>query len=304
MKLGKGIKLALITAVISGVAIFVNKFAVGAITPPLVFTGTKNTLVAILVLSWLGVSGKWRLVWRLRRSEIWKLGLIGLIGGAVPFYLFFTGLAQIPAINGALIHKTLVLWVAVLAIPLLKEKLSALQVLGIVLLFGGNVAVGGFEGFKYSQGELMVLGATMLWAVENVIAKKVLKTVDADLVVTARMGLGSIILLGMAVWQYPDSVGAIHELPLQSWGWILLTAGTLLGYTMTWYRALKLAPAITVPSILVGSTLVTNVLSAIFVTHQWTWGMGAQAGVIGGGLVLFLGMRDIIGSVKENRLIK
>jgi glucose uptake protein GlcU len=62
---------------------------------------------------------------------------------------------------------------------------------------------------------------------------------------------------------------------------------TLLGYIMTWFRALKYASAITVTSVLVASTLITNVLSAIFVTHAWTELMGVQAVLMIVGVMMF-----------------
>ncbi len=294
MRLKKGVYWALLAALISGVAIFVNKFAVGAIQPPLVFTATKNTGVALLVISWIVMSGKWRDLKKLgsAKQNIIGLVLIGVVGGAVPFYLFFTGLAQIPAINAALIHKSLVLWVALLTWPLLKERLSGLQILAIVILFGSNLVVGGFEGFKYSTGELMVLGATVLWAVEQMIIKLVVKEVDPDLIIAFRLGIGSIILLSMSFWMYPGFIGQVLSLSVDQFLWMLVTMITLVSTLMAWYRALKMAPVILVATILVGATLVTNVLSAIFVTHQWTWEMGLQAGLIISGVGLFVAVAE------------
>ena len=46
----KGIYLSLATAIISGVSIFVNKFAVEAIKPALYFTSIKNFSVALLLV--------------------------------------------------------------------------------------------------------------------------------------------------------------------------------------------------------------------------------------------------------------
>jgi drug/metabolite transporter (DMT)-like permease len=282
----KGIYLAIITAFISGIAIFVNKFAVDIISPPLIFTTVKNFGVGFLILGIILAFKKWKLVKNLKKRELVYLALIGIIGGSIPFYLFFTGLSQIPAINAAIIHKSLVLWVAILAIPFLKEKLTKLQLLAVTLLFAGNYIVGGFKGFEFSNGELLVLIATMFWAVENVLAKKILPTVDPDIVTAARMGFGSLILLGAAVITVPSGLANVLNLSLTQWLLMILTIATLLGYVMSWYRALKFAPAITVASILVASTLVTNVLSAIFITHVWTAQMGIQALVILLGVIL------------------
>ena len=86
----KGIYLALVTASVSGVSIFINKFAVGAISPPLVFTAVKNTGVAFLVISLLLFSRKYKLLGSISKKDALYLLLIGVVGGAIPFYLFFT----------------------------------------------------------------------------------------------------------------------------------------------------------------------------------------------------------------------
>ncbi len=284
----KGIYLALLTAFISGIAIFINKFAVTAIQPPVMFTAVKNAGVGILILSLLLASRKWKLVKKLTRRELIYLFLIGIIGGSIPFYLYFTGLTQIPAANAAIIHKSLVIWVALMAIPLLKEKMSALQIFGVILLFGANLLVGGFAGFTFLEGEFLILIATIFWAIENVLAKKILPTVDPDIVTAARMGFGSIILMLAAGITAPAALAKSLSLTSTQWFFMIITIATLLGYVMTWYRALKYAPATTVTSVLVASTLVTNVLSAIFITHTWTVLMGIQAVLMIMGIALFL----------------
>lgn len=283
----KGIYLALITAFISGIANYVNKFAVAAIQPPLVFTAVKNAGVGLLIIAILLVLRKRKQLKKVKKREWLYLILIGIIGGSVPFYLFFTGLSQIPAINASLIHKTLVIWVALLAIPLLKERLSPLQIFAVIILFGSNLFIGGFKGFQYSDGEIYVLLATMLWAVENILAKRILPKVDPDIVTAARMGFGSIILLTAAWASAPTALLKSLSLTSTQWFWLLLTMATLLGYVSSWYRALKLAPATTVTAVLVAGTLVTNLLTVIFETHTFNVMTAIQSGLIIFGIALF-----------------
>lgn len=283
----KGIYFALITALISGIANYVNKFAVTAIQPPLVFTAIKNVGVGLLIIAILLSFGKRKHLKKIQKKECVYLLLIGIIGGSVPFYLFFTGLSQIPAINAALIHKTLIIWVALLAIPLLKERLSPLQIFAVTLLFGSNLFIGGFKGLQYSTGEMYVLLATMLWAVENILAKKILPKVDPDIVTSARMGFGSIILLAASWISAPVALQNSLSMTSTQWFWLILTMITLLGYVAAWYRALKLAPVTTVASILVAGTLVTNLLTVTFETHTINLSLVIQSGLVIIGIVLF-----------------
>lgn len=235
-------KYAFLAAIISGFSIYINKFAVAAMPSPILFTALKNLLVGLVFLF---------LVKKFVLSK--KLILVSLLGGALPFYLFFTGLSQIPAVNGAILQKTLIIWVALLAIPLLKEKLTFTNLIAVGLLFFGNIFVGGFNGFKFSNGELMVLASAILWSAETVIIKKI--NLEPNLVAVFRMLGGSLILLPFA------PVSQIVNFSSSQWLWILATSAILFAYVSLWLRALKNLPAITVTSILVLSTLVTNLLS-------------------------------------------
>ena len=280
----KGIYLAFITALISGFSIFLNKYAVGIVTPPLYFTAVKNAVVALLILLVVINSKKLSSLKNLSRKELGLLLSIGVIGGSIPFYLFFTGLSQVSAINAAIIQKLMIVWVALLAGPILKEKLTKLQFTAVTVLFLSNFVIGGFKGFTFSTGELMIFASTLFWAVEYMLARKVLKSVDPDVVVLFRMGIGSLLLLG-ATFFTPTAKNV--KLDSQSLFWMTLSVGLLFGYVISWYRALKFAKATTVVSILVASTLITNVLSAIFVTKTVTPEIAVQTALIIVGSVLF-----------------
>ena len=263
MRYAKGFKLALITAGFSGIAVFLNSLTVKAVGDALVFTTVKNLGVG-LILVWVLVRKK--VNW-LEVKQNWKqLGLIGLIGGALPFYLFFKGLLLVNPMQASLIHKTLVLWIGLLGFGILKERLSLKQGLALMGIFGVNALMGGFSGWRWGRGEIMILGATILWAVENIVAKQVLKNVTAELVAGARMIIGSLILLLVTVGS--GKLGLIFNLNGWQWGMTLVSIGLLFGYVMSWYKALKLAPVSLVGTVLAGGSLITSGLNAVFITQS------------------------------------
>ena len=259
--------LALGTALISGLNVFIGKIGVTAIKDPIVFTTLKNAAVAVLLLGTFMVFRRWHEVRALTKQHWLKLLAIGIVGGSVPFALFFIGLSRTTALNATLIHKTLFLWVLLLAIPILKERMTRGQWIGIGMVAAANLFIGGFQGFKLNAGELMILGATILWAVENIIAKKVLKNVSSLTVSAARMVFGSVILMVFVAMR--GGGDAATQLTAVQWGWTLLSSALLVGYVLTWYAALKRAPATYVAVLLVPATLITNVLTAVFITHAF-----------------------------------
>ncbi|HCC21848.1 hypothetical protein A2480_02225 [Candidatus Uhrbacteria bacterium RIFOXYC2_FULL_47_19] len=276
--------LALITAAISGTNTFLAKFALNSFSSPVAYTTLKNALVAIALVGILLALKKRHELSQLSKRQILTLLAVGLIGGAIPFVLFFTGLTMTSATSAALIHKTLFIWVAIMAVPLLKERVSVLQWLGIIALFGANLLIGGFKGFEFNIGELMILGATLMWSVENVLAKKLLTDLSAITVSGARMIIGSAALIVYLL--VTEGLPNLTAVSGAEWGWTLLTSALLLGYVITWYSALKRAPATYVATLLVLATLVTNVLSAIFITHKFTWPQAVAAALFVGGASL------------------
>jgi drug/metabolite transporter (DMT)-like permease len=232
----------------------------------LVFTTVKNLGVAAIIgvvllrqkIDWQAVKRAWK-----------PLVAIAIIGGSVPFYLFFKGLTLSSPAVGALIHKTLIFWVALWAIPVLKEKINYKQWLALALIFGSNFLIGGLPRLTWGVGESMILGATVLWAIENIIAKKTLAKIPVDVVVGARMILGSALLLLAVVGS--GKMGLIFKLNLSQWLMTLVSIGLLSGYVMSWYRALKVSSVTMVATVLTLATIITNILSAIFITRLFNF---------------------------------
>ncbi len=285
-KLKLAIALALSTAIISGTNNFLTKIAVTAVADPVVFTFLKNGIVATLLIGLLIGTSRWREILSLSKHDLTKLTAIGIIGGSLPFILFFTGLTMIPAINAAFIHKTLFIWIALMAVPILKERLGRLQLAALILLLGGNLVLFGLPQFSGSRGELMVLAATLLWAIENIIAKKTLLTLSSPLVASARMTIGSLIILIVIAWQ--GKLSLLITLSPAQWGWTLLTSALLTGYVLTWYTALKNAPAILVASLLVPATLITNSLTAVFISGNFPTTQLISGTLLALGIVLII----------------
>src|SRR3989339_2183939 len=106
MNKNKGLVLILSTAVISGLSIFISKFGVSVINP-YIFTGWKNIVVAVLAVGWILALKDWQILKSLNKKKwLWLVG-VGLIGGSIPFLLFFKGLSLTTAAQGSFIHKTM-----------------------------------------------------------------------------------------------------------------------------------------------------------------------------------------------------
>jgi len=258
----RGIAFALGAAAISGVAVFLNADAVKAFPSGTVATTYKN-LVAVVLLAGATALAAARqpgtaLARPRRAGQWWGLATVAVVGGSIPFVLFFEGLARATSVRAAFLQKTLVIWVALLALVVLRERLRPTHLAAIGLLVWGQAAVGGgVSGLSGGRGETMILAATLLWAVEVVVAKRLLASLPTLTVALARMGGGVVLLLA---W-----TAATKGLPVPDagqLGWALLTGAILAGYVACWYGALARAGAIDVTAVLVLAAPVTALLDA------------------------------------------
>jgi drug/metabolite transporter (DMT)-like permease len=260
-----GIGLAVGAATISGVAVYLNGRGLQRWSSPTTYTTAKNLVAALLLLGVTaaltarGSADGWTAP--TRRFDRWGLVAIGVVGGSVPFVLFFEGLARTGPTDAAFLQKTLVVWVAVLAVPLLGERLRPVHVAAIAaLLVGQALLQGGAEPAGARTGVLMILAATLLWSGEVVLAKRVLRQVSPLSVAVARMALGSVVLLGWLAVK--GDLADLADAGASAWGWALLTGIILAAYVSTWLFALARAQAIDVTAVLVLGAVITAVLSA------------------------------------------
>lgn len=288
-----GIALALVTAVVSGVSIYVNGHAVRHFGDAAVYTTAKNAVAGLLLLAGLGVGRSARRRGGLRPpagAATWpKLLVVAVIGGSVPFVLFFEGLARAEATQASFIQKTLVVWVALLAVPLLRERFRLPHALAVALLVAGQAWLAGRVGtVAFGTGEAMILAATLLWAVEVVYVKHLLAELPPRLLAAARMGAGTLLLL--AWLGVSGTAGQLVRLDRDQWGWVLLTGLLLTAYVASWYAALARAQAVDVTAVLVFGAAVTAVLSGAADGAAVSAG-GVALVVAGSALAAFLALR-------------
>lgn len=293
MRTRQGLALALTAAVISGFAVYTNSYGVRAFGSATVYTTAKNLVAAVAIAAALAVAGR-RMpregFTRPRGAVQWGgLAAVAVVGGSVPFILFFEGLARVSSGDAAFIQKTLVVWVALLAVPLLGERIGPWHVAAIAgLVWGQAILGGGVGGIRLGSGEMMILAATVLWAIETVIARKLLLGLSALTVATARMGGGVVILIGYTLattrWSTLTAIGW-HQ-----WSWALATGLILAAYVATWYGALARAGAIDVTALLVPGAIITALLQAGTKTLTPLW-PGLVLVAAGGALVLLLAAR-------------
>jgi drug/metabolite transporter (DMT)-like permease len=287
---GPGLFLVFLTALISGVSTFVNSYALAG-TNSDAFVTVRNLAVAVMIVP-VAFIGSRAASARLGRADWSRLVAIGLVGGAIPFLLFFRGIQLASAAGGAttasFFYRTLFLMATVLGVVVLRERLRWRVALGAGLLLGGSYLMLSLTSPVLTDGSLYVVAATALWAVEYTISKRALQNLPSGTVALGRMGIGSLALLGYL--GFTSQLGAIPAMTGNDWLWVLISAAFLMAFVATWYAGLKWVELGTATSILVLGYPVTFLLGVLARGSGFTMGQALGVGVVVAGVAAIVGL--------------
>ncbi len=237
-----GTLLAVLAAVVSGFSIVANKVFIVDLDP-IVFTSIRALLIGIVCFAISSIECNFK--YKKFKKVSWKyLIAIGLIGGSIAFLLFFTGLKLTTGGRAGFLQKTLPIYVTIFAFLFLKEKITKKQVFALIIMFIGIIVLTSSQidpaifWSDPSLGDLLIIFATVLWAIEYTVSKYTIIKKESIFVVTfGRMFFGAIILFAIAVlW---DKIYLLFELTAQQLFNIYISTIILFYYVFLWYLSMK-----------------------------------------------------------------
>lgn len=289
--MNKGIVFAVLTAMISGISVFINGIAV-KLSDPVIYTLMKNSGALLFLLAIVFLFNEWSKFRGLSRKQLGCLVLIGIIGGSIPFAMFFTGLSMSGAAASSFIYRSLFLFAGIFGYLVLNEKIQKKDVAAGLLLVAGNfLLIPGELAFEF--GHALVLGATVLWALEYTISRKLLKDLDQITVMVSRMLFGSAVLFG-----YLGATGSLVEVVIDSslLLWLGLTSLILAGFVLSWYTALKHLPVLHATTILATGGIITSLLNLLFLGKAVAFAEASGLALILLGAVLMVASANAVKS--------
>jgi len=225
----------------------------------------------------------------------WKgLLLVGALNSAIPFVLFTFAALSITAGLSSIVNATTPLWTAVVAFVWLRQGLTRLRVLGLVIGFAG-VAFLAWDKASFKPGAdhsgfwavLACLGATLCYGLAANATKRFLSGAAPLVVATGSQFAAALMLALPAAWLWPAvPPGAV------AWGALLALAAlcTALAYILYFRLMSRVGP--------------TNAVSVTFLIPLFAilWGAlflgeAVTAQMVAGGAIVLVGIALALGLV-------
>ncbi len=220
------------------------------------------------------------------------LAFLGFVG-----YHLFLNLGEtdpgVTAGTASLIIASAPAFMALLAIPVLKERLGRIQALGIALAFAGlGVMIllarpqSAYE-FRASEGALIVVPPAIFSALYAVLGKNYLRRFPPFTFVAWTLLLATVLLLPVVLAFGPTFTRDVTSMGLDAWAAVAFLGvfPTFVGYGI-WFRALARIPAASAGAYIYASTLVAVIGGVLLLQEPVTLGTVAGGGMIIAGVVL------------------
>jgi len=254
-----GYALAVVAAVVSGISVYVNSLGVKTFSDPVLYTALKDGLVGLILLVPLAASPRRRAEYRRLSPRTWGwLIALALTGGSIPFALFFSGLKTTTAATGAVLNHFQFVLVAVFAVLFLKERIKPALWAGFAVLLLGTLLGTNLGALKWNEGAVLIAASAVLFAIDFVIAKHLLSGLSTLTVMTARMTLGTAILLAYLV--AIGHLGPVTHLTLAQVQFVLVTGLLLFGFVVCTFTAIRLVSVSAVLAIGAAAPIITTLL--------------------------------------------
>ncbi len=232
----------------------------------------RFVVVCIILLVFIPLQSK-RLS-TLQKKDIMPIFLLGFFG-VIGYHLGLNyGEQFVSAGAASLIIATIPVFVVIMSIIYLKEKITIKKGIGILLSLSGVIIISlyGTAGAKieidYIYGAIGVLFAALMGAFYTIAGKKMLKRYTGLSLTVYAMLLGSI---GLIPFVNKDLPSQVLNLSPTSWGALIFLGifSTITAYTL-WYIALETKDASEISSYLYGIPVVSTIISYFLIDERIT----------------------------------
>jgi len=209
----------------------------------------------------------------IERRDWPRLLWLGFLGLPINQFFYLYGLGFSTAANGALLYATTPVFVLILSHFILKEKITARRIVGILLAFAGVATIIFERGIDlssdYAFGNLTILCAVIAWALFTVQGKPMVLKYGAIRTTALAMTMGMILFLPIGL--FSASRFDFSSIDVSHWaGVAYLGLGTSVFGYMLWYYALGKIDTAKAAVFANGQPIFATILAVIFLQYSIT----------------------------------
>lgn len=180
------------------------------------------------------------------KEDFLDILVISILGGVLAPILLFYGLERIDASEAVILTNAQIIFTVLLSSLFFGEKPNGIiGYSGIIIVFVGLfVATTELDTsgslFKYEPGKIMIVGAMLVWAIDNNISRRLTKrsTIWPAKIAMLKFLIGGIILFGIATIAVEESSSSFHSrlqiidslLLIKPSEWLIIIAVSLFGF--------------------------------------------------------------------------
>lgn len=197
--------------------------------PPLFLTFLRFVVVALILVPFT----------RITRDQLRYLVPLAFTFGFMHFSLLFVGMKYTDAGTGAIVVQLGTPFAMILAMIILKEKLTLIQMAGIALSLTGVVVLAGSPTIPAWWVLCLLLCSAAGWAISNMIVKQ--SPSIKPLTMTGWLCFFAIPMVGVASWFLEtDQINSLVHSTWRGWFGILYSAiaSSIVAYSL-WYSLLR-----------------------------------------------------------------
>ncbi|MBL4599270.1 MAG: DMT family transporter [Rhizobiaceae bacterium] len=177
-------------------------------------------IASLILLSFSG-----RALWQYRAKLLRVLDLLlwlGFLGMLICGALFYAGLQQTKAVNGALIYMASPVIIILLEVAFRSVRLNVTRIAGIIVAIGGVMTIlllnsgDGLSGFEWQRGDVFCIIASISWALYSFTLKTERLSGFPTLVLFCAIALAGVAtLLPFYLWE--GGFAKSMEFPADTW---------------------------------------------------------------------------------------
>lgn len=203
-----------------------------------------------------------------KRKDLMLIAGVAISGAVIAPLMYFHGLQITTASNTAVLSNTETVFTVVMAILFFKEKLSKIGYVGLVMVaIGALIVTTNFEpsdfAFHLDVGNLLVIGSSLFWALDNNISKIITKKVNVLKIAQLKSAIGGGLLLAVVFVTHVPILLKASEIPF-----VLLLG--VVGFGMSLYFFLKAVKIIGIVKTIVifATSSVFGLIFAVSFLHE------------------------------------